>query len=260
MQDDYVPLIPVPDELRAARLLLRPYRTDDAEAILEAVDESRADLQPWVTWSDRFRTVEDARAYCVRCAAKWLLRTDLVVGIFAGDGRYLGGANLEPSWAGRSFEVGYWLRTSAIGHGYATEAAALLVRTAFANLGANRVELRCDPNNERSRRVAERVGFVPEGRLRNAALTPAGDLRDTLVFGLTQNDPAVDAAPAQPLGDHHCHGPVVRGITRLSVPAEPQDNSRRCLRGRSSHWGPCAGTPGGIPRRSRTARPGRSRS
>jgi RimJ/RimL family protein N-acetyltransferase len=53
---------------------------------------------------------------------------------------------------------------------------------AFRGLDANRVSIHCDPRNERSRRVAERCGYELEGRLRNAARTPSGTLRDTLIF------------------------------------------------------------------------------
>ena len=58
------------------------------------------------------------------------------------------------------------------------------VDLAFAHLAARRVELRCDARNGPSRRVAERAGFVLEGRLRNAALDPSGTPRDDLVFAL----------------------------------------------------------------------------
>ena len=62
----------------------------------------------------------------------------------------------------------------------------LVLRGAVADLardrlGPRRAGLRCDARNELRRRVAERVGFVLKGRLRNAALDPSGDVRDTLV-------------------------------------------------------------------------------
>ncbi len=84
-------LIHLPDEVRSERLVLRPHRPEDAEALLAAVDESRDHLRPWVTWVDTFGSLDDARDYCLRCAANRLLRTDLTLGIFEGtSGRYLG--------------------------------------------------------------------------------------------------------------------------------------------------------------------------
>lgn len=189
-------LVPVPDRLVGERVLLRPYREDDAPSVFAAIDEARGHLAPWMGWGDSHRSVDDTRDYCLRMAASWLLRSALIVGIFdKADGRYLGGAGFhEPDWDGRTFEVGYWLRPSALGHGYVTEAVRLLVGLAFGQLDARRVDLWCDATNERSRNVAERCGFVFEGRLRNRSLTPDGQPRDDFVFSLVPGDPAADPA------------------------------------------------------------------
>lgn len=197
-------LIELPDELRGSRVVLRPYRADDAGDVLEAVDESREHLRPWVNWVDAMATHEDCRDYCIRCAAKWSLRTDLSVGIFdAGSGRYLGGTGLhEPDWELRSFEIGYWIRRSAEGSGYVSEAVRLLIELAFGCLQARRVQLTCDADNHASRRVAEHAGFVLEGTPRNAAVGREGEAMDWLMFSLVPADldrPGVSApnAPAK---------------------------------------------------------------
>lgn len=183
-------LIPLPDELRSPRLLLRPYRPADAAQVFAAVDESRAHLRPWMAWVDDHTSVDHSRDWCVRCAANWLLRAELTVGVFAAaSGRYLGCVSLhDPDWDRRAFRIGYWLRASAVGQGYATEAVRELVDLAVGPLAARRVELRCDARNGPSRRVAERVGFVLEGQLRNAILAPDGQPADELVFALTPDD------------------------------------------------------------------------
>lgn len=189
-------LIQVPDQVAGSRVLLRPYRGDDAAAMFEAIDEARDHLAPWMGWVDFHQSVDDSRDYCLRMAAAWILRSALIVGIFdRADGRFLGGTGFhEPDWDGRMFEIGYWLRPSALGQGYVTEAVRLLVGLAFGQFDARRVELRCDASNERSRRVAERCGFVFEGRLRNCSRTPNGLPRDDLVFSLIPGDPAADPA------------------------------------------------------------------
>ncbi|MFN8513010.1 MAG: GNAT family N-acetyltransferase [Thermomicrobiales bacterium] len=189
-RERYATLIELPDELRSARIVVRPYRAGDAEAVFAAIVESRAELLPWMDWVDHHQSVEDTRDFCVRCAAGWLGRTALDVGIFdARDGGFLGATGFPKfDWGLRKFEVGYWLRTSAWGHGYVHEAVRLLARLVFEELGGVRLELRCDARNERSRRVAERAGFMLEGRLRNESRDPQGRLRDTLVFGLVPED------------------------------------------------------------------------
>jgi RimJ/RimL family protein N-acetyltransferase len=184
-------LIALPSEFRGPRVLLRPYRSDDAEQLFAAIDESRDHLRPWVTWVDNHRTIDDARDYCIRSQASWLLRTELPLGIFdSASGRYLGGSGLhDPDWQLRAFEIGYWLRATAVGYGYATEATRLLVEFALSRLQARRVTLRCDAHNNASRRVAERAGFTLEGRLRNVRLASDGSISDELIYAVVPEDP-----------------------------------------------------------------------
>jgi RimJ/RimL family protein N-acetyltransferase len=58
-------------------------------------------------------------------------------------------------------EIGYALHTTFRGHGYATEAAAALVETAFTELAVNEVQAQVAPTNTPSRAVLERVGMQP---------------------------------------------------------------------------------------------------
>src|SRR5436190_11434134 len=120
---------------------------------------------------------DDAVEYCRRSYARWLLREDLAVALVErATDRVVGGSGLQRiDWQYRLFEIGYWLREDAEGHGYASETVQLLTRMAFDDLDANRVELRIDTTNVRSLRVAERLGFVLEGTLRRRMPGP-GDM------------------------------------------------------------------------------------
>jgi RimJ/RimL family protein N-acetyltransferase len=69
-----------------------------------------------------------------------------------------------------------------------TEAVRLLTDFAFDHLAANRVMIRCDARNTRSAAVAQRLGFILEGRMRCDNVAPDGQLRDTLVFSLVRDD------------------------------------------------------------------------
>ncbi len=83
----------------------------------------------------------------------------------------------------------------------ATEAMALFARHVFDDLGYRRYEWKCDSLNEPSRRAALRLGFVWEGRFRNA-LVYKGRNRDTDWFSITDGEwPALRAAYAAWLDD-----------------------------------------------------------
>ena len=185
-------LIPLFEELRGPRVVVRPYRLEDADALFAAVAESRQHIWPWMPWGDQHQTVDDSRDFILRTQAKWLLREDMTVGFFeASSERYLGGSGLHPrGWDVPAFEIGYWIRASAEGHGYVAETVRLLTDFAFESLGAQRVMIRCDARNTRSAAVAERLGFVREAHLRNEVRTHTDSaLRDTLIFSLIPSDP-----------------------------------------------------------------------
>ncbi|MHB1415217.1 MAG: GNAT family N-acetyltransferase [Chloroflexota bacterium] len=177
----------VPEEIVGPRVVIRPLRAGDAPAMWEAIQESRAHLSPWLPWVERYRCLADVREYVMRARAVWDLRGDLPAGIFEREsGRFLGGTGLHRiDWEGRAFEIGYWLRRTATGRGFAREAVRLLTELAFDVLEASRVEIHVDPRNAPSRRVAEDVGYEQrdsppaggEGEEPEAvvyALTPAG--------------------------------------------------------------------------------------
>lgn len=64
-------------------------------------------------------------------------------------------------------EIGYAVAPHARGRGVARRSLDLLTRWGFETLGLQRIELRIDPANEASLRIAQRAGYRHEGTLRN---------------------------------------------------------------------------------------------
>ena len=67
-----------------------------------------------------------------------------------------------------SREVGYSIAADYWGRGIATEAVSLVVKYCFEVLNLECMTLRVEPDNEASRRVAEKCGFTFEGILRHS--------------------------------------------------------------------------------------------
>ena len=84
----------------------------------------------------------------------------------------LGGLAVHPSFRGRRI---------------ADDAARLLQRYLFDELGFHRLELACYGFNERAIRHAERAGFIREGVKRRAYLRH-GEWQDAVQFGLLRED------------------------------------------------------------------------
>jgi ribosomal-protein-serine acetyltransferase len=68
----------------------------------------------------------------------------------------------------RKVELGYWIDASLQGKGLVTEACRTMVRHAFEEGQAQKVEISCAADNTRSRAVPERLGFTQEGVLRRS--------------------------------------------------------------------------------------------
>jgi [ribosomal protein S5]-alanine N-acetyltransferase len=105
------------------------------------------------------------------------------------EGRLAGQVTLDNIVRGamRSAHLGYWIDRAVAGRGLATIAVALVCDHAFGAVGLHRVQADIRPENLRSRRLVERLGFREEGLLRRY-LDIDGDWRDHLSFSLLAED------------------------------------------------------------------------
>jgi RimJ/RimL family protein N-acetyltransferase len=88
----------------------------------------------------------------------------------------------------RTAELGYVVARNARGRGVASAALGLLTEWAFADLAALRLELMISVENEASKRVAERCGYVREGVLRSMHFKQ-GLREDTEIWSRLPTDP-----------------------------------------------------------------------
>ena len=84
-------------------------------------------------------------------------------------------------------EIAYVIASEARGRGIATEAVRLLTDWAFASLALSRIQLRINPHNAASIRVAEKTGYQREGLLRSA-MDIRGNRVDVLVYSRLVTD------------------------------------------------------------------------
>jgi RimJ/RimL family protein N-acetyltransferase len=179
-------LIEIPMPIRTPRLLIRPKQPGDGTATAAAVSETWDDLHTWMGWAERLEdnSSEQAEIRARQFMAKFILREELnLVGIEVATSEpviWCGFHSLE--WSSRQCETGFWVRKSAQRHGFATEATNALLRFAFGALGMRRVAITHSAGNEPSRRVIEKLGFVPEGSQRGANRLPGGRFADRHLY------------------------------------------------------------------------------
>lgn len=83
--------------------------------------------------------------------------------------------------------IGYWLAENFQGKGIMTEATKQVLNYGFATAGLHRIEIRCGSENFRSKAIPERLGFVYEGRAREAEWNH-GRFIDLLVYAMLNRE------------------------------------------------------------------------
>jgi RimJ/RimL family protein N-acetyltransferase len=191
-----------PRRIVTERLLLRPYEARDAVVLKEAVDSSLEHLRTFMDWAWAAPEPEAVVRRRLREFRRLFDRgADWIYGLFTLDGSELvGGGGLHRRVGIEALEIGYWIRASRVRQGFATEAAGALTRVAFERCGVIRTEIHVDPANAPSLGVAERLGYVREGVLRQRLppVRPGSGRRDEVVFSLLEEEYA--GSPAADVG------------------------------------------------------------
>jgi RimJ/RimL family protein N-acetyltransferase len=176
-----------PVSLPAGAVRLRPWREDDVDAVLAALVDPETKLwnAGWV------QTREDARVWLERRQdwtvtdhASWAVED-------VATSRLVGSVSLHSiDRDANDAEIGYWTVPAARGRGVAAAAVDAACRWGFATLPIDRVELCHAVENVASGRVAEKAGFVYEGRLRRSYRYGDGVKHDELLWARLADDPA----------------------------------------------------------------------
>ena len=179
-------MLAIPDAITAGgRIALVPVEARQTKGLYEAITESRAELSPWMEWMHPEYSIAETEQWVSQCRKAW--ETDSTFGftiIENQTAQILGGCSIGVDRpAHRNGSIGYWIRTSRTKQGFASEAAALLAQFGFAQLGLIRIEIFAAAGNTASQRVAEKVGALREGLLRNRLLIRGKPL-DAYVFSL----------------------------------------------------------------------------
>ncbi|MEU3058098.1 GNAT family N-acetyltransferase [Streptomyces griseus] len=181
------------------RLVMRPFETADIPAYIEMMNDEM--VLAWMDGPNPYEQV-DAERWVRRIAPAErtsgqgiaLAVTEFLTQRLVGSVRLL-----NTDWRTRSTEVRYITAPWARGEGYATESVLAIAEWLFRDQGFERIELRTPADNTASQQVAQKLGCISEGVLRNARIartrtengTDGGwtDIRtDLIVWGLLPED------------------------------------------------------------------------
>ncbi|MEU2250521.1 GNAT family N-acetyltransferase [Streptomyces sp. NPDC019224] len=175
-----------PITLTTDRLLLRPFGSEDTDAVYEACQDP--DIQRWTVVPSPYGR-SDAEFFTTRmCPEGWQDGSMYNFAVLPREGGPLAGAlGISRRTLSGTYEIGFWAAKEQRGRGYMTEAALCAARWSFTSLGCDRLEWRAETGNVPSRAVALRAGFRMEGGQRSGLLNK-GVRRDTWVGALLPAD------------------------------------------------------------------------
>ncbi|GAA2932944.1 GNAT family N-acetyltransferase [Streptomyces thioluteus] len=150
------------------RLVLRPFDATDVPALTEMMNDEL--ITAWTSAPHPFTTA-DAREWALRTApAERLAGRGIVFAVTEFlTHRLVGTVRLHHTdWRTLSTEVAYVTAPWARGEGYACESVLAVARWLFRDQKFERLELRTAADNTASQQVAQKIGCISEGVLRNA--------------------------------------------------------------------------------------------
>lgn len=165
-------------ELRDGDLILRAWTEDDVAVLVRACNDP--EITHWIPVIPSPYTEDDALRF-VRGEFPGAPEHSFAIAV---ERSVVGAIGMGLNSQGYRGTIGYWVAAWARGEGYCTIALRALARWAFDELELRRLDLITDPDNIGSQRVAEKVGFVREGVMRNHLLHSDGRLRDSVMFSL----------------------------------------------------------------------------
>ena len=194
--------------LEGTHVRLEPLRPANAALLWGIAKDHLKDLFQWIPY--KLESLADFEAFNARILDEQERGISVPFATFrkpdviAGTTRYM---NMD--LANRKVEIGstwlapQWQRTVVN-----TEAKYLMLRCAFEEWGCNRVGLKTDSLNERSRRAIARIGAKEEGTLRNHMVTASGRLRHSVYFSVIREEwPEAKAALEARLNRNESVGP-----------------------------------------------------
>jgi ribosomal-protein-serine acetyltransferase len=167
---------------------LYPLKMADAKEIFTLISQNRAYLGKWLPFIALTREQKDTTCFIeamihARNEEMEFVFTMLYKGGIVG----LIGLRIVDK-INRKSEIGYWIAESFQKKGIVSKSVRGILGFAFNERGMNRVQIKCAVQNEPSRRIPQRLGFLFEGIEREGELLLNGEFTDLEVYSLLKKE------------------------------------------------------------------------
>lgn len=139
---------------------LRLVSTGDAVSLFALTEKDRIRLGRWLPWVEKTKTLKDMKGFVSRVTKEKEKRESIhFVVLDQGEVSGIAGAHRIDEKE-KIAEIGYWLREESEGKGLVTNSCRYLIKELFESYKVETIEIRTNPENERSKKVALRLGFT----------------------------------------------------------------------------------------------------
>jgi N-acetyltransferase len=176
-----------PVTLRGSAVVLQPMGLEHVDALTEV----GVDPELWRWIPSPVASRDQMEAYVAKALDEQERGVSLPFVIVTNpQGRVVGSTRYgNIDLANRRVEIGWtWVTASHQRTAVNTEAKLLLLTHAFETLRVNRVELKTDALNGKSRAAISRLGAVQEGIFRKHIVTASGRVRDTVYYSVIDSE------------------------------------------------------------------------
>lgn len=180
----------IPDlniSLESERTLLRPLTKDDEPALQEIANDDSL----WIHGISDLSKPGELKKYIANAIADrmkgicaiWVV-IDKKTGSIAGCTRLA-----DVSWNDERGQIGWtWIGSEFQGSGLNRDMKFLILSYGFETLGLNRIELKADERNHRSRQAILGIGATREGVLREHIKLHDGHIRNTVYYSILRSE------------------------------------------------------------------------
>lgn len=159
----------------------------DAQQLYDLINRNRDHIGKWLNFPNITLRPEDSKTFIERTRLRYAKEEGYWLGIWSRDKLVgsIGYVYLDQD--NKKTEIGYWLGKEYEGKGLITKSVKLLINHAFLELKLNKIEIGVATANTKSRAIPEKLGFKPEGELRDYEYIN-GRFLDRIIYGLRADE------------------------------------------------------------------------
>ncbi|NJO87870.1 MAG: GNAT family N-acetyltransferase [Chloroflexia bacterium] len=169
--------------------ILKQIQLSDATEIFATIDSQREYLGEWLPFVKTTEKITDTENF-IKSVLEAPKDKQEYIFVIRFNNKFAGIIGFrDTDHMNLKTEIGYWLSEQFQGKGIITRAVKEIINFTFNKLDMNRLQIRCAVDNQKSKRIPQKLNFTFEGIERSGELLANGTFTDVEVYSLLSSDP-----------------------------------------------------------------------